>query len=127
MRPSGDGDRDISRAPSGSLGDKKPLEALPLGGEAGIMGLDRRCRVDRLGVDSGGLRDLPDPELSSETPEGFCRRAAERVVGARYPSRASDLSEREGEGEMTRGVSGTLFGVEGILDGRTANGGSAGV
>lgn len=129
MRPSGDGDRDISRKASGSFGDKRPLEALPLvdGGEAGIIGLDRRFRVERLGVEAGGLRDLPDPELCSDSSEGCCRRTAERVTGAKYPSRASDLSEKEGDGEMTRGVSGTSFGVEGILEDRMAKGGSAGM
>lgn len=124
MRPSGDGDREISRAASAILGDKRLLEALPFGvdgGEAGIMGLDRRFRVERLGVGAGGLWDLPEPELSSATPERCCRRAAERVTGARYPSRASGPSSREGDGEMTRGVSGTLPDVEGITGDRKTN------
>lgn len=77
-------------------------------------------------MESGGLRDLPDPELSSETPDVCCRRAADRVTGARYPSRASDLSEREGDGEMILGVSGTLFGVEDMLNDGKAKGGSTG-
>lgn len=38
------------------------------------------------------------------------RRAAERVMGAKYPSCESDFSEAGGEGEITRGVSGTWVG-----------------
>jgi hypothetical protein len=125
--PSGDGDRDMSRKVSGTrnVGERKPFEALPLtdGGEAGIFGLDRRlgrrCRAEPEGVDS-------DSGTFSETSERRCRRAADRVVGAKYPSRASDLSEREGDGEMTRGVAGTEVGDEGISEALRENGGSAG-
>lgn len=86
MRPRGDGDREKLRSASGTLGDRNPLDVLPLtvGGEAGIFGLDRRldrrCRVEPLFAD--GLRELPDAESSSDTPFRFFRRAAERVVGA---------------------------------------------
>ena len=126
--PSGDGDREMSRKVSGILnvGKRKPFEALPLvdGGEAGIFGLDRRwgrrCRAEPEGVDS-------DSGTSSESSERRCRRAADRVVGAEYPSRASDLSEREGDGEITRGVAGTELGDEGISEAPRENGGSAGV
>jgi len=128
MRPSGDGDREMSCKVSGILnvGERKPFEELPLvdGGEAGIFGLDRRlgrrCRAEPEGVDS-------DSGTFSETSERPCRRAADRVVGARYSSRASDLSEREGDGEMTRGVAGTELDDEDILQVLRANGGSAAV
>lgn len=87
IRPSGEGERDMSRK-SGSFGDRKPLEALPSvdGGEAGIIGLDRRFgrRLREVeGVESGGLCDLSGPEPSSVTPDKFCRRDADLVVGAR--------------------------------------------
>lgn len=60
IRPRGDGEREISRKASGSFGERKPLEDLPLaaGGEAGIIGLDRRFgrRLrDVEGVEPGGL------------------------------------------------------------------------
>lgn len=113
-------------------GERNPLDALPLvgGGDAGIMGLDRRggrrCRAEFLeGVSAGGLLDLPESDPSSETPERCCRRAADRVTGALYPSRASDVSESEGDGERTR-VSGTDVGVDGMSNARTAKGGSVG-
>lgn len=132
MRPRGDGDLERSRSASGIFGDRYPFELLPLtvGGEAGIFGLDRRlgrrCRVESFDL-TDGLRELPDPGSSSETPVRCCRRAAERVIGAKYPSDASALSEREGDGEMTRGVSGTVVGVAGIVPVLTVNGGSTGV
>lgn len=127
MRPRGDGEREISRKASGSLdlGERKSLEALPStdGGEAGLIGFDRRlgrrCRAEFEGVDSG-------PCPSSGSSERCCRRDADRVVGVRYPSRASDLSEREGDGGMTRGIAGTVLGEEGISDALTANGGRVG-
>lgn len=80
--------------------------------------LGRRCRAAEVGVES-------DPAPSSGASDCRCRREADRVTGARYPSRASDLSESEGDGEMTRGVAGTVPGESGISKGRTANGGSA--
>jgi hypothetical protein len=128
MIPSGDGDREMSRKLSGirNVGERKPFEALPLvdGGEAGIFGFDRRlgrrCRAVPEGVESGSAED-------SGTSEKRCRRAADRVVGAIYPSRASDLSEREGEGEITRGVAGIELGEDGISEAIRENGGSAGV
>lgn len=131
MRPRGEGDLEMSRSTSGIFGDRYPFELLPftVGGEAGIFGLDRRlgrrCRVESFGL-ADGLRGLPEPESSSETSARCCRRKAERVTGAKYPSGASDLSEREGDGEMTRGVSGTVVGVEGITPVLTVKGGSAG-
>lgn len=122
MRPSGDGDREMSRKVSEILvGDRKAL-LLDFGGDAGILGFDRRLgrrvRAELVGVESG-------PALSSEASEGRCRRDVDRVNGPKYPSRASDLSEREGDGGMTRGVAGTVLGEEGIWDDRTANCGSA--
>lgn len=128
MRPSGDGDRERSCKASGirNVGERKPFEALPLvdGGEAGIFGFDRRsgrrCRVAPEGVDSGSA-------ASSPASERRCRRAADRVVGAKYPSRASDLSERDGDGEMTRGVAGIEVGDDGISEALRENGGSTGV
>lgn len=108
------------------------MDALPLvsGGEAGIIGLDRRgplrCRVEFLdGVSSTELLDLPDPEGPSEGPGVFCRRAADRVTGARYPSRASDASGSEGDGDVTL-VSGTVLELEDMLCLRSAKGGSDG-
>lgn len=133
IRPSGDGEREISRKASGSFGDRKPSdEDLPsaAGGEAGILGLERRFgrRLREVeGVESGGLRDLSGPDPSSVTPDSCCRRAADLVVGAKYPSRASDLSDNEGEGDMTRGVSGTVFAVGDMSGTRRENCGSAGV
>jgi hypothetical protein len=78
----------MSRKESGSFGDRKPLEALlsVAGGEAGILGLDRRLgrRLREVeGVESGGLCDLSVPEPSSVTPDKFCRRDADLVVGAK--------------------------------------------
>lgn len=88
IRPRGEGEREISRKASGSFGERKPLEDLPsaAGGEAGIFGLDRRFgrRLREVeGVESGGLCDLSGPEPSSVTPEKFCRRDADLVVGAK--------------------------------------------
>lgn len=131
MRPRGDGDLERSRRASGIFGDRYPFELLPLtvGGEAGIFGLDRRldrrCRVESFDR-TDGLPELPDSESPSDTPVRCCRRAAERVIGAKYPSDTSALSEREGDGEMTRGVSGTVVGVDGITPVLTVNGGSTG-
>jgi hypothetical protein len=118
----------MSRNVSGirNVGERKPFEALPLvdGGEAGIFGferrLGRRCRAVPEGVESGSAED-------SGNSENRCWRAAERVVGAMYPSRASDLSEREGDGEITRGVAGIELGEDGITEVVMENGGSAGV
>lgn len=84
IRPRGDGDLDRSRSVSETfVGDRKPL-VLPLvaGGEAGILGLDRRagrrCRVELLdGVSSGGLR------VRLGTDPSCCRRDADRVTGAK--------------------------------------------
>lgn len=82
MRPSGDGERERSRKLSDILvGDRKPLEALPFdGGEAGIMGFDRRlgrrCRDAELGVES-------DPVMFSGASGCRCRRDADRVTGVR--------------------------------------------
>lgn len=133
MRPSGDGDREISRRASETLlGERNPLDALPLvcGGEAGIIGLDRRgprrCRVEFLeGVSSTELLDLPDPDRPSEGPGVFCRRAADRVTGARYSSRASGESGSEGVGDVTL-VSGTILELEDMACLRSVKGGSDG-
>ena len=121
----------MSRKASGRFGDRKPFEDLPTvaGGDAGIFGLDRRFgrrlrEVD--GVESGELADLSGPEPSSVTSDICCRRAADLVVGATYPSRASGLSDNEGEGDMTRGVSGTVFADE-DMSGSRENFGSDGV
>lgn len=99
---------------------------LTVGGEAGIFGLERRLgrrrRDEPLAVSSEGLCDLPGVCFSSGTSKRRCRREAERVTGAKYPSCASDLSEREGDGDTTRGVSGTTVGVEGILSASSENG-----
>jgi hypothetical protein len=48
------------------------------------------------------------------SPRRCCRRAADRVVGAEYPSLDDDrASDGVGEGEMTRGVAGTAPGFRG--------------
>lgn len=121
-------------------GDKKPLGFVPpfvcgSGLFAGLIGFDFRflCLVDpggpvglpervreRLDLDAGSLL------LSPDTSTRRCRRAAERVVGAEYPSLDSELlSEGAGEGEMTLGVSGTAF-WEDMSAGRKANDGRTG-
>lgn len=130
MSPSGDGDREISRHELGSFGERKPLDVLPLvaGGDAGIFGFERRggrrWRDDDFeGLSSGGLRDWLDSEASSRTPDNPCLRAADRVTGAKYPSRAS-VSESDGDGDMTRGVSGTALEEAGMSEDLTAKGGS---
>lgn len=88
IRPSGEGEREMSRKASGIFGDRKPLEDVPsaAGGEAGILGFDRRLgrRLrDVEGVEPGGLCDLSGPEPSSVTPDNCCRRDADLVVGAK--------------------------------------------
>lgn len=89
------------------------------GGEAGIIGCERR--VDRRGrAELSGVAS--DPMLSSGASIFPCRRSADRVVGARYPSRASDSP-----GGMTWGVAGTALDEADILPERTANRGSADV
>ena len=106
------------------------MSPLTVGGDAGIFGLDRRgglrCLVELLEGVSADVRDRSRSDASSETSERCCRRDADRVTGAKYPSRASDLSEREGDGEITRGVSGTILGVEGMPGALTMKDGSAG-
>lgn len=97
------------------------------GGEAGIFGFERRggrrCRAEDFeGLDSGGLLDLPESDASSRTPASPCRRAADRVTGAKYPSRAS-VSERDGDGDMTRGVSGIALDVLDMFEDFATNGG----
>ena len=74
MRPSGDGDRETSRtAPeSFEFGDRYPLEVLPLlrGGDAGILGFDRRFREEAVGLAAAlVLRDPVESDPSSVTPE----------------------------------------------------------
>jgi len=71
----------------------------------------------------GDLDARPDPEPSPEDSGWRCRRAADRVTGARYPSGVSDRSETEGVGEITRGVAGTAFG-EGMSAALKVNEGS---
>jgi hypothetical protein len=66
-------------------------------------------RVDGV-VGDREVRD--DPVLDPEDSGWRCRRAADRVTGAKYPSFASDGSETEGVGEITRGVAGTAFGED---------------
>lgn len=121
-------------------GDKKPLGFAPpfvcgSGLFAGRIGLDFRflCLVDPAGLVGlpERVRERRDPDcrpllLSSDTSTSRCRRAAERVVGAEYPSLDRDLlSEGAGEGEMTRGVSGIASWAD-ILAARRANGGRIG-
>jgi hypothetical protein len=63
-------------------GDRKSLEAVPFGecgGEAGIIGFDRRLRAE--GV-VGDLDARPEPEPSPDDSLWCCRRAADRVTGA---------------------------------------------
>ena len=121
-------------------GDKNPLVFAPpfvcgSGLFAGCIGLDFRflCLVDPEGPVGlpERVRERLDPDsrsllLSFDTSTSRCRRAAERVVGAEYPSLDRDLlSEGAGEGEMTRGVSG-IASWEDILSARRANGGRIG-
>lgn len=88
------------------------------GGEAGIIGFDRRLRVE--GV-VGDLDARVEPELSPEASGWRCRRAADRVTGAKYPSFISDGSDADGVGDITRGVPGTAFGGD-MLGGLKAKG-----
>jgi hypothetical protein len=55
-----------------------------------------------------------------------CRREAERVVGAEYPSPLSDASDGVGDGEMTRGVAGTTRGEDISTASSKRRGGSVG-
>jgi hypothetical protein len=73
-----------------SVGDMRPLVFKGSGFLAGIMGLDRRVRVERAGAAGLRLRDLigDRPEsvstsslLSSDTSTRRWRRAADRVLG----------------------------------------------
>jgi hypothetical protein len=84
MSPRGEGDLDKSRRASGMLnGDRRSLEAVPFGecgGEAGIIGFERRLRAE--GV-VGDLDVRAEPELSPDESGWRCRRAADRVTGAR--------------------------------------------
>lgn len=84
------------------------------------MGFDLRVRAE--GV-VGVLDVRADPVLDPEDSGWRCRRAADRVTGAKYPSGPSDGSETEGVGEITRGVAGTAFG-EAMSGARKVNGGS---
>lgn len=70
------------------MGDMRPLVFEGSGFLAGIMGLDRRLRVERAGA--AGLRDLVGDRLesvstssllSSDTSTRRWRRAADRVLG----------------------------------------------
>lgn len=137
IKPSGEGEREMSRKAFGNFGERKPLEAgLPsvAGGEAGMFGLDRRGgrRLRDVGeegeeVEARGLRDRSAAGLASASPDMRCRRDADLVVGARYPSRASELSDNEGEGDVTRGVSGIDLDELAIAGDRSRNSGSGDV
>ena len=86
-------------------GDRWVFESVPFserGGEAGIMGCDRRLRRAE-----GDLDSRAEPELSAEPSGSRWRRAADLVIGAMYPSGVSDRSDLEGVGDSTRGASGT--------------------
>lgn len=94
-------------------GDRRLFEAVPLaerGGEAGILGCDRRLRRAEGVV--GDLDARAEPVLSGESSGWRDRRAADRVTGALYPSGVSDNSDIEGVGDITRGVAGTGFGED---------------
>lgn len=104
-------------------GDRWSFEAVLFwerGGEAGILGFDRRGRAE--GV-VGDLDARADPELDLEELGSRVRRAADRVTGAKYSSFASEGSDIEGVGEITRGVSGKAFG-EDISAALNLNGGN---
>ena len=76
-------------------------------------------RADGVVEDLGARAELElDPGVSVR-----CRRTAERVTGAKYPSGPSDGSETDGVGEITRGVAGTAVG-EAMSDALKVNGGS---
>lgn len=93
-------------------GDRWSFEAVPFwerGGEAGILGFDRRGRAE--GV-VGDLDARADPELDPEESGPRFWRASDRVTGAKYSSFASDGSDTEGVGEITRGVAGKAFGED---------------
>lgn len=127
-------------------GDRWPFDvgALPLAGadsgfstgfSAGIIGFDFRCRALLCGWGVAELRDLLREDLfESDSPSSsfvsvtgvaaWRRRAAERVVGPKYPSRESDRSESY-EVETTRGVSGPAPGDRGILTVLMPKGGRA--
>lgn len=94
-------------------GDKRLFEAVPLaerGGEAGILGFDRRVRRAEGVV--GDLDARAEVEISVEPSGSRKRRAADRVTGAWYPSGVSDWSDVDGVGDVTRGVAGTGFGED---------------
>lgn len=120
-----------SRVPSAfDSGERKPLvcgarpfvRALNASGSSGVEVFDFDLRLrDREGVESVS---------SATSSRRCCRRLAERVVGAEYPSR--DLDEvlppdGVGDGDMTLGVAGTLpgFRADDISAALTEKGGRA--